>query len=105
MTRLCLLPLLQRTALQFQVPVGVCDSHAHVFGPFARHPPADDRSDTPAEFDGASFIAHLDQLGLTRGVPDDGVLMNLLARWLPDPAQRQRVLVDNPARLYDFTRS
>jgi 2-pyrone-4,6-dicarboxylate lactonase len=68
MTRPCLLPLLQRTALQFQAPVGACDSHAHVFGPFARHPLADDRSYTPAEFDGASFIAHLDQLGLTRGV-------------------------------------
>jgi 2-pyrone-4,6-dicarboxylate lactonase len=68
MTRPCLLPLPHRTALQFQAPLGACDSHAHVFGPFARHPLADDRSYTPAEFDGASFIAHLDQLGLTRGV-------------------------------------
>ena len=68
MTRPCLLPLNQRSTLQFQPPPGACDSHAHVFGPFARHPLADDRSYTPAEFDGASFIAHLDQLGLTRGV-------------------------------------
>ena len=68
MTRPCLLPLTQRSTLQFQPPLGACDSHAHVFGPFARHPLADDRSYTPAEFDGAAFIAHLDQLGLTRGV-------------------------------------
>ncbi|MFZ2737232.1 MAG: amidohydrolase family protein [Burkholderiaceae bacterium] len=68
MTRPCLLPLLHRTPLQFQAPSGACDSHAHVFGPFARHPLAEDRSYTPAEFDGAAFIAHLDQLGLTRGV-------------------------------------
>ena len=68
MTRPCLLPLTQRSTLQFQPPLGACDSHAHVFGPFARHPLADDRSYTPAEFDGAAFIAHLAQLGLTRGV-------------------------------------
>jgi predicted TIM-barrel fold metal-dependent hydrolase len=30
------------------------------------------------------------------------VLFNLLARWLPDPALRQKVLVDNPATLYGF---
>ena len=35
-------------------------------------------------------------------MPDTGHLLNLLARWAPDPAQRQRILVDNPARLYDF---
>lgn len=35
-------------------------------------------------------------------VPDDGDLLNLLARWLPDAADRRRVLVDNPARLYGF---
>ena len=35
-------------------------------------------------------------------VPDDGALLGLLARWMPDPALRQRVLVDNPAALYDF---
>lgn len=35
-------------------------------------------------------------------LPDDGELLNLLARWLPDPQDRRRVLVDNPARLYGF---
>jgi len=35
-------------------------------------------------------------------MPDDGALLNLLARWLPDERMRRRVLVDNPAALYDF---
>ncbi len=35
-------------------------------------------------------------------VPDDGHLLDLLARWAPEPAQRQAILVDNPARLYGF---
>jgi predicted TIM-barrel fold metal-dependent hydrolase len=33
---------------------------------------------------------------------DDGRTLNLLAEWTPDPAIRRRILVDNPARLYDF---
>jgi len=35
-------------------------------------------------------------------VPDDGVLLNTLRRWVPDDALLQRVLVDNPAALYGF---
>lgn len=35
-------------------------------------------------------------------VPDDGALLNLLLRWIPDEQTRQSVLVDNPKRLYDF---
>ena len=38
-------------------------------------------------------------------VPDDGVLLNLLARWLPDERLRRRVLADNPTALYDFPRN
>ena len=33
---------------------------------------------------------------------DDRRLLDQLAVWAPDPAQRQRILVDNPARLYGF---
>jgi predicted TIM-barrel fold metal-dependent hydrolase len=29
-------------------------------------------------------------------------MLNLLARWVPDPAIRKKILVDNPARLYGF---
>lgn len=35
-------------------------------------------------------------------MPEDHVLADLLAEWVPDEAQRRRVLVDNPARLYGF---
>jgi predicted TIM-barrel fold metal-dependent hydrolase len=35
-------------------------------------------------------------------VPDDGHLMDLLGEWAPAAAQRQAILVDNPARLYGF---
>jgi predicted TIM-barrel fold metal-dependent hydrolase len=33
---------------------------------------------------------------------DDGILLNQLALWAPDPAVRKKILVDNPARLYGF---
>ena len=35
-------------------------------------------------------------------VPNDGELADALIGWLPDAADRKRVLVDNPARLYGF---
>jgi predicted TIM-barrel fold metal-dependent hydrolase len=37
-----------------------------------------------------------------RHMPDDGDLVDLLAAFAPDEATRDRILVDNPARLYDF---
>jgi D-galactarolactone isomerase len=36
--------------------------------------------------------------------PDDAVLFDLLSDWAPDAATRQRILVDNPAELYGFTK-
>lgn len=35
-------------------------------------------------------------------MPNDGALFNLFSEWVPDAAQRQRILVDSPARVYDF---
>jgi predicted TIM-barrel fold metal-dependent hydrolase len=35
-------------------------------------------------------------------VPNCGDLADALAGWIPDAAARSRVLVDNPAKLYDF---
>ena len=38
-----------------------------------------------------------------RHMPDDGDLVDQLARFAPDEATRTRILVANPERLYDFT--
>ncbi|HEX6237107.1 MAG TPA: amidohydrolase family protein [Acidimicrobiales bacterium] len=38
-----------------------------------------------------------------RHMPDDGDLVDLLAEFAPDEATRNRILVENPERLYDFT--
>jgi predicted TIM-barrel fold metal-dependent hydrolase len=35
-------------------------------------------------------------------VPDDALLFDLLTDWVPDESVRRRVLVENPATLYDF---
>ena len=35
-------------------------------------------------------------------MPNDGDLADMLAEWVPDDAQRKRILVDNPQRLYGF---
>jgi len=33
---------------------------------------------------------------------DDGLVLNLLPVWAPDAVTRKKILVDNPARLYEF---
>jgi predicted TIM-barrel fold metal-dependent hydrolase len=39
---------------------------------------------------------------LTKKMPNDGDLVDLLSTWITDAETRQRILVDNPARLYAF---
>lgn len=39
---------------------------------------------------------------LQNSMPDDGALVDYIWQILPTEAQRQAVLVDNPAKLYDF---
>ena len=39
---------------------------------------------------------------IDRPMPNDGDLLDLLADWVPEEDTRRRILVDNPARLYDF---
>jgi predicted TIM-barrel fold metal-dependent hydrolase len=39
---------------------------------------------------------------ISRDMPDDGGLVDLMYRFCPDEGLRQRLLVDNPMRLYDF---
>ena len=36
-------------------------------------------------------------------MPNDGALCDLLLDWVPDETIRRKVLVDNPAKLYDFS--
>jgi 2-pyrone-4,6-dicarboxylate lactonase len=67
MTRPCLGPV-EPSAIPFAAPDGSCDCHAHVFGPYARFPLADDRSYTPPENPPTQFVRHLDALGFSRGV-------------------------------------
>ncbi len=38
-----------------------------------------------------------------KNMPNDGDLVDLVPLFAPDAALRQKLLVDNPARLYDFT--
>jgi 2-pyrone-4,6-dicarboxylate lactonase len=39
---------------------------------------------------------------ISKDMPNDGGLVDLMFRFCPDEAMRRRLLVDNPARLYDF---
>ena len=39
---------------------------------------------------------------ITRHMPNDGDLVDLLALYAPDPELRRRIVVDNPTRLYGF---
>ena len=38
----------------------------------------------------------------SKQLPDDAVLFDLLTDWVPDEKARHRILVENPATLYDF---
>ncbi|MBT2302822.1 amidohydrolase family protein [Variovorax paradoxus] len=85
----CLPALANFSPVAFELPRGACDSHAHVFGPFDRFPLAQERSYTPAEYPAEAFIAHLDRLGLERGVlvtgsasgTDNGSVLAALAKY------------------------
>jgi predicted TIM-barrel fold metal-dependent hydrolase len=50
------------------LPPAACDTHAHVFGPYARFPLADSRPYTPAEAPKEQYLAMLDAMGFERGV-------------------------------------
>jgi 2-pyrone-4,6-dicarboxylate lactonase len=39
---------------------------------------------------------------ISKAMPDDGGLVDLLEMWLPQERLRRQVLVDNPTRLYGF---
>lgn len=66
--RTCLPPRINDSPVSFQMPPSACDCHAHVFGPYVEFPLLGDRSYTPPEAIGETFIRHLGGLGLARGV-------------------------------------
>jgi predicted TIM-barrel fold metal-dependent hydrolase len=39
---------------------------------------------------------------VSAAIPNDADLCDILFDWIDDAATRKRILVDNPARLYDF---
>lgn len=39
---------------------------------------------------------------ISKAMPNDGDLVNLLADWIPEQSQRKQILVDNPKELYGF---
>jgi predicted TIM-barrel fold metal-dependent hydrolase len=39
---------------------------------------------------------------MEKDMPEDGHLLDLFNAWTPDAALRQKILVDNPAKLYGF---
>lgn len=44
-----------------------------------------------------------DKTEVTPPLPiNDGIVLNQLAKWVPDAATRKKILVDNPARLYGY---
>ena len=48
----------------------------------------------------ASNWPHPGQVGAA--YPDDATMLDLLLEWAPREADRQKILVENPARLYGF---
>jgi predicted TIM-barrel fold metal-dependent hydrolase len=69
-------------------PSGACDTHAHVFGPAAQFPYADDRSYTPPDAPLEKYLGMLDTIGFDRGVlvqgsahgRDNSAMLDALAR-------------------------
>lgn len=92
------LPPLQPTRPKLPPPPKACDTHAHVFGPAARFPYADDRSYTPPDAPLAKYLAMLDAVGFDRGVlvqgsahgHDNSAMLDALAR---QPARLRGVAV------------
>ncbi len=69
-------------------PPNACDTHAHVFGPAARFPYAEDRSYTPPDAPLEKYLGMLDRIGFARGVlvqgsahgRDNSAMLDALAR-------------------------
>jgi len=103
------LPPREVTRPMTPLPPNACDSHAHVFGPAVRFPYADARpfhemlvKINPERLVWGSDWPHPSE---REKKPDDAILFDLMLAWVPDEKTRNRVLVDNPAVLYDFPKT
>jgi predicted TIM-barrel fold metal-dependent hydrolase len=67
----------------------------HEVAPFAR-------ALLDASPDGCLWGTDWPHPSLSDWMPEDGALFDLLGEWAPGAAERKRVLVDNPSRLYGF---
>jgi predicted TIM-barrel fold metal-dependent hydrolase len=76
------------TPPKIPLPPGACDTHAHVFGPAAQFPYAEERSYTPPDAPLEKYLGTLDTLGFARGVlvqgsahgRDNSAMLDALAR-------------------------
>jgi 2-pyrone-4,6-dicarboxylate lactonase len=94
-------------------PPNACDTHAHVFGPAARFPYAEDRSYTPPDAPLEKYLGMLDAIGFARGVlvqgsahgHDNSAMLDALARQ-PDRLRGVAVADDDvaPATLGEWHR-
>ena len=89
------------------------DGHAWVklSGAYRLGPATEQTDDQVAKLAAALLSTNPDQLvwgsdwphpAVTGPMPNDGDLLDALARWVPDDEVRNRILVDNPVRLYGF---
>lgn len=66
--RACLGPVPPGERPTFDIPPGACDTHVHVFGPYADYPLSDNRSYTAPEATAQTLLHLMDSLGLSRAV-------------------------------------
>jgi predicted TIM-barrel fold metal-dependent hydrolase len=100
-SKICLPPNKNYSKLSFTPPQDACDSHVHVFGPFAKYPLSEDRSYTPSEFSANDFLGHLQKIGFSRGVlvtasvcgTDNGAILEALKQC---PNQFRGIVVPSP---------
>uniref|UniRef100_UPI004039E1A8 amidohydrolase family protein n=1 Tax=Variovorax sp. BK018 TaxID=3450241 RepID=UPI004039E1A8 len=74
---------------KLQLPVGACDSHAHLFGPCDRFPFTEGRGYTPPETPLERYLGLLDHLGFDRGVIVQGNAHGYDNRVVLDAVERE----------------
>lgn len=66
--RACLAPVTDFAKLEFEVPDGACDTHAHLIGDGINYPFVESRSYTPPPATESDYFAMLAACGVSRGV-------------------------------------